>query len=449
MTPTTGTLTTGILQSATLTRRAVLASAGAVSVSTLLASCAGFTGQGATSPSGAAGSKTITFTTWASDDEKAAYQQLIAKFQAANKGVTVKLNVVPYAQIFTNIDAQLQSNTAPDIFRAGYGQIGGYSSQGALLDLSPYFTASEAGAFIPAFWQAVKFAGKPYGVPQQTDTSAIVYNTAMMADAGITSIPDRLSDAWSWEQFETVMQKLRGKLDAKHFPFADNWQLGGSPRWLTWLFNANGRLLTADLKKSAIESPQATKALDYTKRFFTNKYVPQNSSVKSNAYADTTWLAGTTAMVSAGNFLLPEFASAKFEWGVTYLPRDARGADDLGGNALVATAGSKNKDLAAKFLKYMVSDQAMSLFCGRALELPTRQSLVGKDLGWKVKSGIMPRFVEMATTITGSDVAQLSVPQSAAITTVLTNQLEAAFRQGQSTPGTLKNIADGVNKALA
>ena len=432
-----------------VTRRTLLASAGAVSVSTLLASCAGFTGQSSSNSSGSTGTKTLTFTTWASDDEKAAYQQLIAKFEAAHKGVTVKLNVVPYAQMFTNIDAQLQSNTAPDIFRAGYGQIGGYSSQGALLDLSSYFSSSEAGAFIPAFWQAVKFDGKPYGVPQQTDTSALVYNTKMMTDAGVTSFPDSLGSAWSWEEFESVMKKLRAKQDAKHFPFADNWQLGGSPRWLTWLFNAGGNLLSSDLKSSAIESAAGTKALDYTKRFFTNKYVPQNSSVKSNAYADTTWLAGTTAMVSAGNFLLSEFAPAKFEWGVTYLPRDTRGADDLGGNALVATATSKNKDLAAEFLKYMVTDEAMSAFCGRALELPTLQSLVGKDLGWKVKAGVMPKYVEMATTITASDVAQLSVPQSAGITTVLTNQLEAAFRQNQSTPDTLKNIAAGVNKALA
>jgi multiple sugar transport system substrate-binding protein len=91
----------------------------------------------------------------------------------------------------------------------------------------------------------------------------------------------------------------------------------------------------------------------------------------------------------------------------------------------------------------------MSTFCGTALELPTLQSLVGKDLGWKVQEGAMPVFVNQATTITADDVKQLSVPASAAITTVLTNQLEAAFRGGQSTSATLANIAAGVNKALA
>ncbi|RIX28749.1 ABC transporter substrate-binding protein [Amnibacterium setariae] len=432
-----------------VSRRTLLASAGAASLTTLLASCAGFTGQSSNGGGGGSskGAGTITFTTWASDTEKAAYQQLIASFEKAHKGAKVTANFVPYAQMFTNIDAQLSAGKAPDVFRAGYGQIGGYAKQGALLDLSSSL-GSEKSRFIPAFWEAVNYDGKPYGVPQQTDTSAIVYNKQLMSDAGITAFPDSLDKAWSFDEFADVMSKLRAKLPASKFPFAYNWQLAGSPRWLSWLFAAGGRLLDQDLTKAALPSAAGTKALDYTKAFFEKQWVPQNSSTKSNTYADTTWLAGTTAMVSAGNFLLPEFTSAKFDWGVTYLPKDQRGADDLGGNALVATKDG-NTELATEFLKYMVSDDAMSVFCGKALELPTLQSLVGKDLDWDAPKGVMPVFVDQATTITADDVAQLTVPASAAITTVLTDQLEAAFRQGQSTSTTLANIATGVNKAVA
>lgn len=432
-----------------LSRRTLLASAGAVSVTTLLASCAGFTGQtGGGGGGGTSGTMTLTFNTWGSDQEIAAYKKLIAGFEQANKGVTVKLNNIPYNNFFTNIDSQLQADKAPDVFRVGYGQIGGYSSKGALLDLSSYFSSSETSAFIPAFWQAVKYQGKPYGVPQETDTSALVYNRAMMADAGVGPFPDKLSNAWSFDEFEAVLKKLRGKLDAKHYPFGDNWQLYGATRWATWLFNTGGRLLSSDLKSSAVVSPQGTKALEYTRGFFDRQYTPKNLSTKSPTYADTVWLAGTTAMVSAGNFLVPEFAAAKFEWGVTYLPRDVRGADDLGGNALVGTASTGNKDLTAKFLKFMVSESAMSTFCGESLELPTLQGLVGRDLGWKVQKGVMPVFVDQATTITADDVAQLTVPAAAAINTVLQNELEAAFRQGRSTASTLQNIGSGIDKAL-
>lgn len=433
---------------AALTRRTLLSAAGAASLTTVLASCAGFTG-GSPQSSGAAGTTTLTFTTWGSDDELKAYRSLIAKFHAAHRGVSIKLNAVPYAQMFTNIDAQLQAGNAPDIFRAGYGQIGGYASQGALLDLSTYFSSSDAAKFIPAFWRAVGYGGKPYGVPQQTDTSALITNTAMLKDAGVTALPDSLDSAWSWQEFDQVLAKLRSTLPQKQYPFADNWQLGGATRWATWLFNAGGRLLSPDLKHSAVESAAGTKALDYTRDFFAKRYVPANSSVKSNSYADTTWLAGTTALVSAGNFLLPEFAPAKFDWGVTYLPKDVRAADDLGGNALVATKTSKHPDLAAQFLSFMVTESAMTEFCAASLELPTLQNLVGRDLGWKVRKGLMPVFVDQATTITASDVAQLTVPAATAINTALESRLEVAFRQGTSTSSTLSALTGDLNKALA
>ncbi len=425
-----------------VTRRTLVAAAGATSVTALLASCAGFTGQ--RSGGGSAKSGTLTFTTWGSDTEVAAYKKLIAQFEKANKGATVRPNFVPYQQMFSNIDAQLAAGKAPDVFRAGYGQIGGYAKQGALLDLSSSL-GGEKSRFIPAFWEAISYDGKPYGVAQQTDTSAVAYNKELMAEAGVSKLPDSLDNAWSFEEFADVLQQLRGKLPASKFPFAYNWQLAGSPRWLNWLFAAGGRLLNEELTKSVIVSAEGTRALDYTKAFFEKKWVPTNSSTKSNAYSDTTWLAGTTAMVSAGNFLLPSFTDAKFEWGVTYLPKDERGADDLGGNALVATADSPNKDLATEFLKFMVSDDAMSTFCGEALELPTLQSLVGEDLDWDAPDGVMPGFVDQATTLG----PQRPAPAANAITTVLTDQLEAAFRQGKSTADTLRDIAAGVDKALA
>ncbi len=56
-----------------VTRRTLLASAGAVSLSTLLASCAGFTGQGNSSSSNKGGTKTLAFVTWGSDQEQSAY----------------------------------------------------------------------------------------------------------------------------------------------------------------------------------------------------------------------------------------------------------------------------------------------------------------------------------------------------------------------------------------
>ena len=59
----------------------------------------------------------LAFTTWGTDAELAGLRQGIARFEAANTGAKIALNAVPYGQMFTNIDAQLQAGNPPDVFR--------------------------------------------------------------------------------------------------------------------------------------------------------------------------------------------------------------------------------------------------------------------------------------------------------------------------------------------
>jgi multiple sugar transport system substrate-binding protein len=424
------------------TRRQLLGAAGAFSATTLLAGCAGFA-RPDSGGGGGNGSADLSFTTWASESEEAAFRTLVRRFEEAN-GVTVNVNFVPYEQIFSNIDAQLQSGTAPDVFRVDYGTLGVYSSQQQLLDVSDSIDDSP---FIPAFRQAVQFDGTVFGVPHQTDVSAIVYNVAAFQSAGITSVPDSPDSAWTWEEFAAVLAQLRGFLPGDQYPFVYNWQLAGAPRWLSFLFAAGGRFVEDDLVTPAIESDAGRRALDYTRGFFEQSWVPANSAVKSSTYASDVFLGETAVMAAAGSFLVPALDEAGFEWNTTYLPRDRRGATDLGGNALVATAASANPELAAEFLRFMVEEEAMAEFCAATNELPTLESLVDTELDYAVRPDVMPVFVQQATTLDEADVAQLTIPRMAQVTTALQDQLDLAFTSGQSTEQTLANLADAIGQA--
>ncbi len=351
--------------------------------------------------------------------------------------------------MFQNIDAQLQSNTAPDVFRVDYDNLGTYAGRQQLLDLTPLIDPSAGAAFTDAMWRAVQFEDKPYGLPHHTDTSAILYNKAAFADAGITSVPSTLESAWTWEEFEEVANKLQQKLPKGRYPFAYNWQGQGVTRWLSWLFEADGRFLDEALLAPAIDSEAGRAAVDFTKRFFSNKLVPANSSVKSTTYASDLFFSETVAMTFAGAFLLPDAAKlAKFEWGATYSPRNRRGGGDLGGNALVATAKTTKGDLAAKFLTYMTQVDTMNKFCATSSLLPTRKDLVEKCVEFAARPELSKIFVAQATTVRPSDAAQVASPSMAAINTVLSEQLEQAFVGGQSTEDTIAGLTAGITKAL-
>lgn len=429
-----------------LSRRQILSVAGALGGVAALSGCAGFSRPATPS----AGADELTFTTWGTESELAGFERAIAAFEEATPGATVKLNVVPYAQMFENIDAQLQAGTAPDIFRGIYTNIGAYAGRGQLLDLSPYIDDSFGQGFTDQMWQAVQFDGTPFGVPHHTDTSTILYNTDAFQAAGITSVPDSLESAWTWEEFDEIAATLRAQLPDDRYPFAYNWQSASVTRWFSFLFQADGRFLDEDLTTPAIDSDAGRQAVEFTQSFFTKRYVPQNNSVKSATFASETFFSETAAFTFAGAFLLPDAATlAPFGVGATFSPRNVRGGGDLGGNPLMATAETPRAELAAEFLKFMTQEQTMYDFCVGASLLPTLKSLVEEDLPFAALPELSSYFVQQATVVQPEDAQQIASPSMASIRTVLSDQLEQAFIGGQSVDDTIGNLADGIARATA
>lgn len=430
----------------TPTRRQLLGTAGVLAAPLLLAGC-GFVPSAAKRT---AAPGTLSFTTWGTDAELAGFKKAIAAFKKANPGSDVALNAVPYEQMFSNIDAQLQAGNPPDVFRVPYYTFGAYAGKGQLLDLSKHLPSGFQDRFTPQAWAAVQNGGKPYGVPHHTDTSAILYNKAAMSAAGVTSIPTKLEDAWTWQEFRAVAQQLRKAQPASKYPFGVNWQGNGVTRWLNWLFEADGRFLSADLQSAAIASSAGSSAVDFTRSFFPDKLVPPNDSVKSSTYAADTWASTTTAMVFSGAFAIPDSNAFEFEWGATFAPRNARAGSDFGGNALVATTGAEKKaDLVASFFEFVTQEEQMRQFCAGASLLPTRKDLVSDGIEFAVRPELSPVFVGQASAVKATDSGQVASPNMSAIITVLQNELETAFVGGRGTASTVAALQSGIGKAVA
>lgn len=430
-----------------LTRRQLLRTAGALAAPALLAGCGGFSTSGSKP---AADKNTLTFTTWGTDSELAGFHKAIAAFEKSNSGSKVTLNAVPYAQMFTNIDAQLQADKAPDVFRVPYYTFGGYAGRGQLLDLSSHLPSGFADRFTPTAWKAVQNGDKPFGVPHHTDTSVILYNKDALKSAGIASVPTELGKAWTWDELTRAALTLRKALPAKKYPFAYNWQGNGVTRWLSLLFQADGRFLAEDLIAPAINSKAGAAAVDFAKSFFDRKLVPPNDSVKSTTYAADLWYSQTVAMVFGGAFMIPDATSTlDFAWGATFAPRKVRGGSDFGGNALVATAKTTKPDLAAAFLDSITQADSMRDFCASASLLPTRRDLTEQGIKFAVRPELSPVFIGQASTVQPEDAGQVASASMSKIITVLKDQLELAFVGNQSTPDTLRGLSAGIAKATA
>ena len=430
------------------TRREFLAASAMAGGALWLGACGGDEPQ--TTGGGGPATGTVTFTTWGSEPEVKAIRALIADFERANRGARVRLREVPFEEIRQSIDADLEAGSAPDLFRVTFQDVGFYASNGALLDLGDMLPAGYGDAFQEGFWQAVMFEDRPHGIPWHTDVSALLFNRDVFERAGIGSVPDRLEDAWTWEEFLDVLRRVRDRGGDRVSPFGMNWQEAGAYRWLNWLYAAGGRMANDDYTQATLaDSPEAKRTLEYFQTWFEEELTPRNVTPRG-AYPSEIFPSQRLAVISAGDFLLPSFDQSvtRFEYGATFLPRDRAAATDLGGTAIVATRDSKSPEVAARFAEFMGSEAAQRRFIEATTTLPTRTALVEADLDYKVAPELMPVFQQQATTLSPELVRATTLTDFTDINNVFVTELEALTAKGQSPDETLANMQSAVDEVL-
>ncbi len=383
---------------------------------------------------------------WANPAEEKGFRQIIDAYEKKNHKAKINLQVKPYDS-YQTLTTRMAAGNAPDLARIQYQFMGKFSSQGALVDLSKYLPKAYSDAFNPAVWSAVTYNGKPYGMPQHTDTMAIFYNVRIFDKLGI-DVPTSLNESWTWDEFMSLSSKIK-KSGMVKYPFAMAWQ-NSAYRWMWFLFQRGGQLLTNNLKKPMIDNTAGVQTIEFTQSWFKENLVPPSTSIKSNEEIETLFANNTTAMMLNGDWLMPFLKdSMKDPWDVTYMIRDKQMASDLGGNAIAITKDASNPELAADFLKFLGSPEQMKQFCITAQFIPVRKKLVQQGLDYQLRPEIMDKFVKQSTTVPQAMAMEQAVPKFSDIEQVLEDQLEAAFKTGQSANETAKNISSGIQQALS
>ena len=129
------------------------------------------------------------------------------------------------------------------------------------------------------------------------------------------------------------------------------------------------------------------------------------------------------------------------------LPRDAVASADVGGNALVATAGPRQEQ-ALTFLAHCAGRDQMAAFCSATTVLPTRTDLAASSLTYTVAPEAMARYVQQAAAIRPELVEQVTVPAAARINAELRDGLDRAFLGADPDSAVLGDLVGAVDRAV-
>ncbi|MCQ1767157.1 extracellular solute-binding protein [Neorhizobium galegae] len=320
------------------------------------------------------------------DTRVKAMDQLIAEFQKANPGITVKQVTFPYADYQTRVIAANMAGNAPDVIQLFYGWLDKFVAGGLLAplpkDAFPHDKIEKD--FFPIV-SAMKRDGEYYGLPTAVRSLALFYNKKLFTEAGL----DPSNPPKTLDEFVAAGQKI-AKLDGSGniVVAGSTVDMGGQDHqwWREVLIRQFGGEPYKDGDTKVNYNNEAgLKALNFYTSLQLEKKIGKAGFMDEGQAA---FRGGKAGMTIDGTFRLGSFKSIKdFEWGVTELPANAQGVRSnyasYFANGISAKAKGEELEASKKFLAYITSPAAMEIWLKTVGELPALRSAALTDANLK------------------------------------------------------------------
>jgi len=232
-------------------------------------------------------------------------------FHKRSPNIKVNLEPVSYGEKETKYTVESMAGRAPDVFHVHAFSLPMFFGKGFAKDLTP-FIEKEGPGFLDAWYplplKLVKHQGRIHAMPGDYMTMVLFYNTEMFKAAGL----DPNKPPKTWDEFLAYAKKLTrdtdgdGKVDQWGFGTLGSKSPGFSMRFCPFLWSFGGDYLTPDMKRSALDSPQAKEAFTFFVELYTkHKVVPPGMTAMGAQDVRTQLAQKKVAMIMGSGWTPP------------------------------------------------------------------------------------------------------------------------------------------------
>jgi raffinose/stachyose/melibiose transport system substrate-binding protein len=293
--------------------------------------------------------------TFANDSANKAWQKIIADFEAANPGTTIRIENRGVDEHKSALRVAAGSDQGPDIYFmwAGLGLGGEFVKAGLSLPLDKYYQQYGWGdRFLPS---AAAFAdlypGGKHGVPFTFKGEAIYYNKKLFEQAGITAEPT------TYEELVAAADKLKASgIPAITFGGTVNWHV---MRLMDVLLETKCgaekhdalMAMTADWTKEACAAESFAELGKWSSDYVLSPFMGIDQAQSFNLF-----IAGRAAMMLEGDWLVQQLSENTNldDYGMFPFPTNTNRLYGFAEYHYISTK-SPSADVAAKFLDYFTS----------------------------------------------------------------------------------------------
>ena len=305
-------------------------------------------------------------------------RDLAKKFEAANPGTTVKIEITVSDGLPTKIMTALRSGSPPDVICVQHGWVVPYAQQNLIQPVGDVVGDTSDYLPVPIKWDS--WDGKLWGVPYRVESIAMLYNKDMFKADGL----DPEKPPQTWDELIADAQKLTHG-DQWGFVVTGGGEFGNTVfRSLPFIWENGGSIISEDMTKATVNEPAAVEAVKFYTDMLVKYHVSPPSTLQNDGAANRHLFAqGKAAMYQAGQFDIPNIKAENDKINIgTMMMVHPKGKDPsaiLGGWSLVIPKDAGNTAGAKKLAAFLAEPANMAeltyTFPARksAMELPRFQ----------------------------------------------------------------------------
>ena len=232
----------------------------------------------------------------------------VKKFEEANPGIKLNLEVVSWNDIYTVVSTRISNNNAPDILNID--TFADYANEGLLLPVSDYCPETLFADFFPSFIEQSVIDGVCWAVPDLASARALYYNADLLEGAGV-EVPT------TWAELEDACQAIIDAYGGEVYPWGiDMTTDEGQAAFAYYAWGNNGGFVDAE-GNWTVNSDANVQAVEYAINLYKQGFTNPNPATQTRYDLQDMFGAGKLAMVIAPNSL-PTYIADKGYTNVNY-----------------------------------------------------------------------------------------------------------------------------------
>ena len=316
-----------------------------------------------------------SLTWWDTSDpanEGPAFDELIKKFNEEYPDVKIDHQMVPFGEAQNKFKTAADAGSgAPDILRAEVAWVPEFASLGYLYALDGTPALDDADDYFETPLSSNVFDGKTYGVPQVTDSLALLYNKDLFKQAGIDSAPT------TWDEVADAAKALKSKakVDGIFINPAGYFML-------PFMYGEGGDLVDTDAQQIVVNSSENAAGLQTAVDLVKSGAAPKPPAADAYSAMMTAFTEGKVGMIINGPWEVNNIRNAENFGGIENLgiaavpAGSATAGAPVGGHNYVVYSGmdQEKADAAIAFIDFMNSADSQAFLAEKLGLLPTRKS---------------------------------------------------------------------------